>query len=360
MTEQLPWVNEIRGQRFHFMGPVVAWPRFHGADPAGAVAARGGIVVEQLIADLDYAVFGSGRQKGKADAERKAAKLIDKGASFQILDEVGFIHLMRPQLEGCRFHVAGELDFGRGSAATAPPALVQTLGAIYADKVDDTLDYLVIGDRRGKGKAAAIAAGEKLRASGSGLRVIDEAAFMELVRAQAADPSSGGGASNGDGPSPLAELVIALPSLTDTKRIQRALDMLRRERMQLYSTVADDHVAGIVRSQTGYSDFYSTRISADGRYSCCDSGLDWCMGMNGAVCKHLLVLLLGLVQSGQLAPGTARDWLAATRQGKSRRPAGGENMRDLLADTVLRYKAAQAGELDWRPTETVPEDYYAY
>ena len=35
-------------------------------------------------------------------------------------------------------------------------------------------------------------------------------------------------------------------------------------------------------------------------------------------------------------------------------------MRDLLADTVLRYKAAQAGELDWRPTETVPEDYYAY
>ena len=26
---------------------------------------------------------------------------------------------------------------------------------------------------------------------------------------------------------------------------------------------------------------------------------------------------------------------------------------------LLRYRGAQAGEVDWRPTETVPEDYYA-
>jgi len=35
-------------------------------------------------------------------------------------------------------------------------------------------------------------------------------------------------------------------------------------------------------------------------------------------------------------------------------------MRDLLSDTILRYKSATAGELDWRPMETVPEDYYAF
>jgi hypothetical protein len=30
-----------------------------------------------------------------------------------------------------------------------------------------------------------------------------------------------------------------------------------------------------------------------------------------------------------------------------------------MAATLLRYKGAEAGEIDWRPTETVPEDYYA-
>lgn len=357
MKLKLPWTNDIAGRRFYLMGAIGDWPRFHGREPEGAIRARGGLLVERME-EANVVVFGSGRQKGKADAERKAAKLQSLGASFTLHDEVSFIHLMRPQLEGCSFHVAGELDFGRGAAATSPPALVQTLGASYAEKVDQTLDFLVIGDRRGKGKAAAISAAEKLRAQGVALQVIDEAAFLEMLRTQgtAADNSGSSTAA-----SPLAELVVALPSLTDAPRIKRALDMLRREKMQLYSDVGADHVAGIVRSQTGYSDYYSTRLSADGRYSCCDSGLDWCMGMNGAVCKHLLVLLMGLVQTQQLSPATAREWLAAARQGKrGRAPAGGENMRDMLADTVLRYKAAQAGELDWRPTETVPEDYYAY
>lgn len=357
MSLKLPWANDISGQRFYLMGAISGWPRFHGVPPAAAINFRGGQLVQRME-EADQVVFGSGREKGKADAERKAAKLATQGAAITILDEAGFINLMRPELEGRRFHVAGELDFGRGASATAPAALVQTLGASYADKVDETLDFLVIGDRRGKGKAAAIAAAEKLRGTGAPLQIIDEAAFIELLRTQASIPSEQAGASGG---SPLAELVVALPTLTDAPRIKRALDMLRREKMQLYSDVSEQHVAGIVRSQTGYSDFYSTRLSADGRYSCCDSGLDWCMGMNGAVCKHLLVLLMGLVQTHQLSPATAREWLAAARQGKrGRAPAGGENMRDLLADTVLRYKAAQAGELDWRPTETVPEDYYAY
>ena len=33
---------------------------------------------------------------------------------------------------------------------------------------------------------------------------------------------------------------------------------------------------------------------------------------------------------------------------------------ELAAETFLQYKAAQAGEIDWRPTETIPEDFYAY
>jgi hypothetical protein len=33
--------------------------------------------------------------------------------------------------------------------------------------------------------------------------------------------------------------------------------------------------------------------------------------------------------------------------------------RDNLATIFLKYKSAEAGEVDWRPTETIPEDFYA-
>jgi hypothetical protein len=33
--------------------------------------------------------------------------------------------------------------------------------------------------------------------------------------------------------------------------------------------------------------------------------------------------------------------------------------KDLMTKTFLRYKGAEDGEVDWRPIETTPEDYYA-
>jgi hypothetical protein len=27
--------------------------------------------------------------------------------------------------------------------------------------------------------------------------------------------------------------------------------------------------------------------------------------------------------------------------------------------TFLKFKGAEAGEVDWRPTETIPEDFYS-
>jgi hypothetical protein len=32
---------------------------------------------------------------------------------------------------------------------------------------------------------------------------------------------------------------------------------------------------------------------------------------------------------------------------------------EIMSATFLRYKGAEAGEVDWRPTETIPEDFYA-
>jgi hypothetical protein len=33
--------------------------------------------------------------------------------------------------------------------------------------------------------------------------------------------------------------------------------------------------------------------------------------------------------------------------------------KEAMTATFLKYKGVEAGEADWRPTETVPEDYYA-
>ncbi len=351
---RLDWAEDLSGRRFAILGAFERFPRYLGRTPAEAVLGRGGVVEDAVTAGLDYAVFGNGRGKGKAEAQRQADKLAASGKPV-VLDEAGFIHLLRPKLDGARFHVAGELDFGRGAAATAPAALVLTLGGVYADRVDAQLDYLVVGQRRGPGKTAALAAAEKLMAGGARLQLLSEDMFIDLLRAHA-----GAATQPVQAASPLAELVAALPSVTDAGRIKRALDMLKRERMQLFTEVADEHIAGIVRSQTGYSEYYSTRLHADGRYSCCEPSLSWCMGMGGGVCKHLLVLLMGAVQSQQLPAATARAWLAAAQQPKSRKSAGGTPIKDLLSETILRYQAATAGELDWRPLETVPEDFYAF
>lgn len=360
MRIALPWAEDLSDRRVALFGEIRHWPSYHGMAPDAALIARGAKVHTELTPDLDYVVFGDGRLKGKAAAQRKAQALREQGAKLQILDEAGLIYLMRPKLRDARFHFAGELGLGQGAQSTSPAALLDTLGAMLAPEVDADLDFLVVCDRRAKGKAAAKNKAAKLQAQGAKLRIIDESAFMELMAAQAGAPESESSAPAGSSAgSSLAELVVALPGLTDPRRIQRALDMLRSERMQLYVDVDEQHAAGIVRSQTGFSNYYSSRIDADGRYSCCDEELNPCMGMGGKVCKHLLVLLLGLAQSGELPAATAKRWLALTKKRKPKATAA-VSMEQLLADTILRYKAAEAGELDWRPTETVPEDYYAF
>lgn len=78
------------------------------------------------------------------------------------------------------------------------------------------------------------------------------------------------------------------------------------------------------------------------------------MGQQGGVCKHVLVLLLGLARKGDIGLQQALDWLI---QAKSKKPSSDENAS---ATMLLRYKGVEAGEVDWRPTETVPEDFYLF
>jgi len=137
-------------------------------------------------------------------------------------------------------------------------------------------------------------------------------------------------------------------------RVRNALTMLQATRFQLFVDVKPDSLSGIIKSQADPWLIYSCRLTETGAFSCCTQTLAKCDGMRGLVCKHILVLLLGVTNAGAIEPATACEWVLTSRK---RRPKLDQQMS---ADSFLRYMRGQAGELDWRPTETMPEDYYAY
>ncbi len=139
----------------------------------------------------------------------------------------------------------------------------------------------------------------------------------------------------------------------DPAKLSKALLMLKAERFQLFSQIEKDSIVGVVKSQTSADLAYSCRLASDGSFSCCTQNLRPCGGLRGSLCKHLLVLIVGLTRSGQLDSATVDEWVSASRKRKPVLDA------ELMSATFLRYKGAEAGEVDWRPTETIPEDYYA-
>ncbi len=151
----------------------------------------------------------------------------------------------------------------------------------------------------------------------------------------------------------LPGFIAKLTASTDAARMAKVTKMLRADRFELFSEVTEDHVTGVVKSQTDASLVYACRLSKSGNFFCCTQNLNHCGGLRGALCKHILVLVIGLAQSGQLDPALAAQWSTASKRTK---PALNEAA---ATATFVRYKGAQAGEVDWRPTETIPEDYYA-
>jgi hypothetical protein len=151
----------------------------------------------------------------------------------------------------------------------------------------------------------------------------------------------------------LPSFIKKLTTNTDKARMDKVTKMLRADRFQLFSDVTPEHVTGVVKSQTDRDLVYACRLDKNGGFFCCTQNLNHCGGLRGALCKHLLVLVIGLANSGQLDPEIAHAWTGASRKTKPALDG------DAATATFVRYKGAEAGEVDWRPTETIPEDYYA-
>jgi hypothetical protein len=339
-----PWVEDLRGKRFAVFGSDDNFPPHLGRNPADALLARGATLVERIAPDLDYVVIAPGRGAGRTEALRK----VEAGkatAKYVVLDVPGLLHLLRVDLSAATFFFAGGFERHDPDVPDShPAALVRSAGASVVDTLDDTVTYAVIGPRRAAGKAAAEQAAVALRAGGAPLAVIDEEGLHSLLRGQLA-PAEGSG---------IGGLLVELNNTHDPKRVRRALDMLKQEKFQLYVDHGDDFLVGVVRSQTS-DGVYACGWQKDGRYWCVTPDLATCMGTGPGrvVCKHLMVLALGVAQSGAVAPARVGAWVAAAA---GKRPRGDDNR---AASTLLRYKGAEAGEVDWRPTETLPEDFYA-
>ncbi|HYT92354.1 MAG TPA: hypothetical protein VEL76_26810 [Gemmataceae bacterium] len=154
-------------------------------------------------------------------------------------------------------------------------------------------------------------------------------------------------------PLDLDAFLTRLRQHIDGSRLANALTMLKADRFHLFSQVEGDVIIGVVRAQSDPRRVYSCRLTADGSFSCCTQNLRICGGLRGAVCKHLLVMVVALTRSGALDPETIERWV---RSSHKHRPVLD---KDIMSATFLRYQGAQTGEVDWRPTETIPEDYYS-
>lgn len=147
-----------------------------------------------------------------------------------------------------------------------------------------------------------------------------------------------------------------LRSLTDRAKLSKAEAMLRADKFQLFADVQSEFVSGVVRAQSDPSRIYACRLASDGRFSCCTQNLIMCVGSRRSACKHLLVLVVGLVRVGRLETEAALRWLHLSRR-MSLTADGGKPDREQATDTFFKYKGYEAGEIDWRPTETIPEDF---
>lgn len=337
-------VNPLLGKRCCFVGNFQRWVGYGGA-PIALVEELGATVATEIGDAVDYVIVGDGRATGRADAKAKAQRLAKQG-KLAVLDEVGLRELVRAALAGKSFYFAGcfacctpnESDHG------LLRQMVEAAGCVTRGTLDAELDYAVFGSKRAKGRTEAERTVKELAASGAKLTVLDEAQFLDVMRAERPQ----GGALD------FATFISNLYGALDQAKLKRALKMLQGERFRLYAKLVDDVLFGVVRSQTGVGTVYAPWLRADGRYGCSQPDLESCLGMNGSPCKHLLVLLLGLTRASELEPARANQWIGAAAR---KRPSVD---KELAANALLQYKAAEAGEIDWRPTETIPEDFYAF
>jgi uncharacterized protein YjbI with pentapeptide repeats len=327
-----------RGVRLWNLTPASELPKqLRGAKLAGARLEGWKVECDLSRADLTKAQL--------AEANFDDAKLT--GANLAGADLTG-AWLSRISLRGAR------LDGATLVASDLSSADLQGASLVKADLDDADLEY---ADLRGADLTGASFKGA----------LFDDTKYDGATKLPAGLTRDKGLVWKGKGPPPepkrkgrepaaidVATFMKRLARGTDPDRLANALSMLKADRFQLFSDVADGRVAGVVKSQTDAELVYACALDQRGGFSCCTQNLNTCGGLRGKLCKHLLVLIVGLTQAGVLDPTRVDGWVKNSARGRP------ELDREAMSDIFLRYKGAESGQIDWRPIETLPEDYHAY
>ena len=341
----------LAGKTIAFYGRFSYWPHYHGEPPQSVAKRHGAELRDQVDVLLDVLVIGDKRGKGRAEAKKKAIQIQKRAKrdqvelNLEILDESAFRDLVKVNVTGKRFFFCGGFDCCPSEMSDVLEGMVIQAKGKMAQAIDSKLDFLVVGNRRGQGKTAATRQAETMLSQGGKVSIIDETGFLELVRVEKPTRSR---------KMDFASFLGNLYAVADERKVQRALKMLQKESFQIFSKANEERVVGVIQSQTGHGTVYSPWIKQQGQYGCSTPELDDCMGLQGSMCKHLLVLLLGLVRTGELDAEKTFQWIKTVG---SKRPSSDEQY---TAEAFLEYAGAQAGEVDWRPTETVPEDFHSF
>lgn len=147
------------------------------------------------------------------------------------------------------------------------------------------------------------------------------------------------------------QFVSWLPSHVERPRLEKIGEMLKGERFQLFADVEEEHLVGIARCPSSAEALHCSWLAADGRFGCCTQNLRPCTGSKGALCRHLLTLIVGVVQAKRIDGATVYYWIELSRKQKPSFDA------EEMSATFLRYVGATAGKIDWQPTETTPKDF---
>lgn len=162
-------------------------------------------------------------------------------------------------------------------------------------------------------------------------------------------------AFHGAGISSFEDFVALIKGRFETKCMNDAIKMLKKDRYQLFSHIEKTYLLGVIKSEKDPDVVYGCMLAESGEFVCGFEDLSLCDGSkHNEICKHILVLALGLARAKKLDLGTTARWIFA---GKNPRKRGG---KDPLAEVFLNYTLSDRSEIDWRPTETMPEDYYAF
>jgi uncharacterized protein YjbI with pentapeptide repeats len=149
----------------------------------------------------------------------------------------------------------------------------------------------------------------------------------------------------------LAGFLDQLEEHVSVGKLDKALDLLQATPLELFFDLSQSSVSGVVRAPDDPDLAFCCHLSDDGAYGCCSSNLATCNGLRGSLCKHLLVLLVGLVQKGVLPADRAAQLVAASTENKP------ETDKELCSQSLERLESADRGGPVWKPVATNPEDF---